>query len=175
MNWNLFLAFLPWLASSFITIKEVKSKLAHISLIVAWALFFPNAPYILTDLFHLTDIHSAPIWYDLILILSYSWSGLLYGFLSLMDIEELLKIYVKPSIVKYLSVSFLFLSCFGIYLGRFLRWNSWDLISAPFGLFNDVYDRFVDPTAHSRTWGLTILLGFLLNIMYLTFKAMRRK
>lgn len=173
LNWNLFLAFIPWIISTLIIVNAYHKKLHLFLLIIIWLLFFPNSPYILTDLFHLRISSAAPIWYDLIVILSFAWTGLLFGFLSLMDIEELLNKYFARKTTFLFIISFLFLGAFGIYLGRFLRWNSWDIISNPFGLFNDISDRIFNPFSHPRTWGVTILMGTLLNMMYFTLKFMK--
>ena len=173
LNWNLFLAFIPWIISTLIIVNAYHKKLHLFFLIIIWLLFFPNSPYILTDLFHLRISSAAPIWYDLIVILSFAWTGLLFGFLSLMDIEELLNKYFGRKTIILFIISFLFLGAFGIYLGRFLRWNSWDIISNPFGLFNDISDRIFNPLSHPRTWGVTILMGTLLNMMYFTLKFMK--
>ena len=88
LNWNLFLAFIPWALSSLLIIypKLQEKKLAVITLLGSWLLFFPNAPYILTDLFHLKHVVSMPMWFDLLLILSFAWVGLLFWFMSLWDI-----------------------------------------------------------------------------------------
>lgn len=173
LNWNLFLAFIPWIISTLIIVNNYNNKLHLFLLIIIWLLFFPNSPYILTDLFHLRISNAAPIWYDLVVVLSFAWTGLLFGFLSLMDIEELLNKYFGRKTIILFTISFLFLAAFGIYLGRFLRWNSWDIISNPFGLFNDILDRVVNPFNHPRTWGVTILMGALLNMMYFTLKFIK--
>lgn len=173
LNWNLFLAFIPWLISSIIVLRGINNRFSLLLLVLIWLLFFPNSPYILTDLFHLRLRTSAPIWYDLIVILSFAWTGLLYGFISLMDIELGLKKYLNQKIITFISIFFLFLSSFGIYLGRFLRWNSWDILRDPFGLLGDIAARFINPFDHGRTWGMTILMGILLNMMYFSFKLMR--
>ena len=86
LNWNLFLAFIPWFISSIIILKNLQDKkFLLVVMILSWIFFFPNSPYILTDLFHLGMSTKAPLWYDLILILSFAWTGLLFGFVSLMD------------------------------------------------------------------------------------------
>ncbi|HTF82171.1 MAG TPA: DUF1361 domain-containing protein, partial [Cytophagales bacterium] len=79
LNWNLFLAMVPWAISTLLFMKPSlrESKLLVAASLLAWLLFFPNAPYILTDLFHIKARTSMPIWYDLILILSFAWTGLL--------------------------------------------------------------------------------------------------
>jgi len=90
-----------------------------------------------------------------------------------MDIEKLLSSRLNKKWVNSLVVSFLFLSSFGIYLGRYLRWNSWDIISNPLGLAGDIFDRFVNPSSHPRTWGMTVLMGVLLNMMYFSIKFIK--
>ncbi|MGH1520693.1 DUF1361 domain-containing protein [Chryseobacterium sp. JK1] len=172
LNWNLFLAWIPLLLSSFIVIFKIKSKISLAFIIIIWILFFPNSPYILTDLFHLRARNAIPIWYDLIVILSYAWTGLICGFISLNDIEKRLFSYGKKNVVNGLIIFFLFMSSFGVYLGRFLRWNSWDVLNNPFGLFNDIVVRLIYPLEYTKTWGVTLLMGVMLNFMYFTFKWM---
>lgn len=170
LNWNLFLAWIPLLLSSFIIAFNIKSKISLIFIIIVWILFFPNSPYILTDLFHLKSRNSIPIWYDLIVILSYAWTGLICGFISLYDIEKSLSEYGKRNSINGIIIFFLFMSSFGVYLGRFLRWNSWDVLNNPFGLFSDIVVRFIYPLEYTKTWGVTVLMGIMLNFMYFTFK-----
>ena len=93
LNWNLFLAFIPWLLTTIIYSqpKLQQKKRTIFGLLLIWMVFFPNAPYIFTDLFHLRVQSDMPIWFDLALILSFAWTGILFGFLSLWDLEKLLK------------------------------------------------------------------------------------
>ncbi len=173
LNWNLFLAWIPFAISSFLLIFNIKSKISLAFAIAVWILFFPNSPYILTDLFHLKIRSSVPIWYDLVVILSYAWTGLFCGFISLLDIEKLLSGYFKKTTISYITIFFLFLTSFGVYLGRFLRWNSWDILNNPFGLFNDIIVRIIYPMEYTKTWGVTILMGIMLNFMYFMMKSMK--
>lgn len=177
LNWNLFLAFIPWALTSLVMLypKLQKSRFTLFVVLSTWLLFFPNAPYILTDLFHLRLKLSMPIWFDLVLILSFAWNGLLFGFLSLWDIEKILEKTIKRGYVKVISIILLFIGSFGIYVGRFLRWNSWDLITEPFKLIYDIGERILNPFEHPRTWGMTILMGIFLNIIYLSFRLIRKR
>lgn len=171
LDWNLFLAFIPWFISSVIILKKLQNKkILSIILILSWLLFFPNSPYILTDLFHLGMSTKAPLWYDLILILSFAWTGLLYGFISLMDIEKVMENYVGKGKTTYVTIAFLFISGFGIYIGRYLRWNSWDIFISPFAMSHDILSRLSEPIYESRAFGLTIFIGFLLNLIYFSLK-----
>lgn len=177
LNWNLFLAFIPWAVTSIAILKPniQKYNLTIFILLGIWLLFFPNAPYILTDLFHLRLKSSMPQWFDLILILSFAWTGLLFGYLSLWDIEKILSKSFSQVWISIISVILLFIGSFGIYLGRYLRWNSWDIISEPFNLIYDISDRFLNPFDHPRTWGVTIFMGIFLNMIYWTFRMVRRR
>ena len=177
LNWNLFLAAISWILTTLLVIKPklCESKFCLFALMGVWLLFFPNAPYILTDLFHLRLNLAMPMWFDLLLVLSFAWAGLLFGFLSLWDIEQFLSRFIKRKYVTILSIILLFLGSFGIYIGRYLRWNSWDIISQPFALMYDIGDRIINPLSHPRTWGMTILMGLFLNILYWSFRLIRER
>jgi uncharacterized membrane protein len=177
LNWNLFLAGIPWIVTSLTVVTKgiQKSKIAVFILLGFWLLFFPNAPYILTDLIHLRIVSSMPVWFDLILILSFAWAGLLFGFLSLWDIEYILGKRIKQSSITVISTVLLFIGSFGVYIGRYLRWNSWDLLTKPFRLFYDLRERFTNPMEHQSTWGMTLFMGLFLNIVYWSFRLVRKK
>ena len=177
LNWNLFLAFIPWLLTTWLIIqpKIQQSKIVIGLIICLWLLFFPNAPYILTDLFHLKLRSAIPIWFDLVLILSFAWTGILFGFLSLWNIEYIFSKFMKQKYISTISIILLFLSSFGVYLGRYLRWNSWDIIQNPFQLAYDIGDRFTNPFVHPRTWGMTIFMGLFLTIIYFSFKLIKNR
>lgn len=176
LNWNLFLAILPWLLTSVVVLRKVKSRVAILLAMGIWLLFFPNCLYMLTDLIHLRQIEDAPVWLDLIIVLSFAWAGLCYGFVSLMDIESFLKERFKaaPRIVTGLSVCMIYLAAFGIYIGRFLRWNSWDLFGNPTELIHGIFDRFTAGN-DSRVIGFTLLMGTLLNFMYFPLRYVSGK
>lgn len=177
LNWNLFLAFVPWMCSSVLVFfpRLQEKKISAAVLVIVWILFFPNAPYIFTDLLHLSRKTVMPKWFDLILILSFAWTGLVFGFISLFDIEKLLLRFLSETKVTLLSSVFLFTVGFGIYLGRYLRWNSWDVLREPYLLFYDISERITDPFSHPATWGMTVLMGILLNMMYISFRMMVKR
>jgi uncharacterized membrane protein len=176
LYWNLFLAFIPWAMSSLVMMNPIlrERKFVLWGLLAVWMLFFPNSPYILTDLFHLRTKSAMPVWFDLGLVLSFAWTGLVYGFVSLSDIEHLLSKKFSRAVTSSVIVVLLFISSFGIYLGRYLRWNSWDIIHKPAELFMDIAVRFTDPFSHPRTWGMTILMGVLLNAMFWSIRFIKR-
>lgn len=171
--WNLLLAAIPWYLSTVLvrTGSLRRSRMTLTGILGLWLLFFPNAPYIVTDLIHLTARTGAPVWFDLILIASFAWSGLLLGFTSLSDLQELLARRLGQTAAAAFALAALTSSAFGIYLGRFLRWNSWDLLTRPKMLLRDVADRVLDPLAHPTAVAVTVLLSVLLCLWYLAFRT----
>ena len=176
LNWNLLLAGIPLFVSLVISSGFVrkKPKILTAALFFIWLVFFPNAPYIITDLYYLNGHSEKMFWYDLTTILVFAWTGLWAGFLSLDIIKDVLL--SKLSRVKSTVVvcGLLFVCAFGIYLGRELRWNTWEIFVAPGEFFLDVISRFIDPIGHRRTWGFTLLMGVFLNISYWTYKITRK-
>jgi len=140
---------------------------------VVWLSFLPNASYIITDIFHLKQQKVIPLWFDLLLVISFAVNGMLLFFLSINDMHRLLLIRVSRRVTWLVTILVLFLSGFGIYLGRFLRWNSWDVISNPQLLLVDIIERIKDPLSHPRTWGVTIGFGILFLLGYLLLNVIQ--
>ncbi len=177
LNWNLFLAFLPWLFSTILMIypRLQQNKLGWVLLISSWLLFFPNSLYILTDLFHLQIETEMPKWFDLCLILSFAWTGLMFGFMSLWDIEKILGGLITRKLLPVVSLCLLFLGSFGVYMGRYLRWNSWDILTEPFNMFYDISDRVLNPFHHKGTWGMTLFMFIFLSMIYWSFRFIKKR
>jgi uncharacterized membrane protein len=173
--WNLFLAWLPLvfaiLAGHQYRIgRRLDLRLA--ALAGAWLLFFPNAPYIFTDLSHLNSFFVGHFWIDLALILTCALTGLVLGFLSL---------YLMHSIVRRMAgqlAGWLFialatgLGSFGIYLGRFMRFNSWDIIMKPAELYHGIGSWTVMSVAYPGTIAFPLLFAAFLFIAYLMLYAL---
>ncbi|MCI0536040.1 MAG: DUF1361 domain-containing protein [Verrucomicrobiales bacterium] len=141
LPWNLFLAWLPLCFALFACSHEKLGKvrswrfMAHAG---AWLIFFPNAPYIFTDLIHLTTRHRHTFWIDLVLILLFALTGLLLAFLSLFLMQTLVARRLNRVCGWLLVGAAAGLGSLGIYIGRFLRWNSWDILLNPVDLFQDL-------------------------------------
>jgi uncharacterized membrane protein len=166
--WNLFLAYIPyWLTKPLLkAMKERNKKISVGLLFLVWIVFLPNAPYILTDLFHLRSRPEAPIWFDLILILTFAMNGLVLWFASVIRLHNFIEL--KYGIIKgkiFVS-STIILSSIGIYLGRYGRWNSWDLISNTQGLFVDILHRITHPLSFPALYGMTFTFSLFLGTAY---------
>ena len=134
LAWNLFLAWLP-LAFALLACEKFEKSSGRdwgfLGLAGAWLLFFPNAPYIFTDLFHLTGRFSEHYWLDLVLILLFALTGLVVGFLSLYLMHAVVMRMFGTLTGWGFIAAIAWLGSFGIYLGRFLRFNSWDILFKP--------------------------------------------
>lgn len=143
MIWNLFLAWIPFVLAYLAYALSWKRPLLYFIIPIfafLWLIFLPNAPYLITDLQHLGDgWGEAPVWYDVILLIWFSWTGLLLGIVSLYLMQEIVKnVFGKVSGWLFvLTVSVL--SSIGVYLGRFLRFNSWDIWQNPIEVIRDSY------------------------------------
>jgi len=168
--WNLFLAWIPFvLAYLAYTLSWKKWLLYMVIPITAflWLIFFPNAPYILTDLQHLAkESSSAPLWYDVIVLIWFSWTGLLLGLVSLYLIHDI----IKRTFGHAMGWVFVFLvsgmSSFGVYLGRFVRFNSWDVLNDPKEIVVTILGLAIDPSM--RLIAFTILFAVFYLFVYLT-------
>ena len=170
--WNLFLAIIP-LYLSFRLQKTTNNHTGWL-LIGAWLLFFPNAMYIITDIFHLKDDRGVPPWYDLLILFSSAISGVIVGFLSLRNVETYLVRQMGNRYISAIVFGFFFLCGYGIYLGRYLRWNSWDIVTQPFSLLLDIKQDVLHPWRNNQCWMLSILFGVWLHILYRYFKGVAR-
>lgn len=175
--WNLFLAWLPLVFAILARDKYRETSTGDrlgwhfLGLSAAWLLFFPNAPYICTDLVHLTTRFFGHFWVDLAIILSCAFTGLVLGFVSL---------YLMHSVVaqRYGRLTgWLFvagvagLSSFGIYLGRFLRFNSWDVVAQPGKLYQGI-SAFATGQSHPHQLAFLVLFATFLFLAYLMLYAL---
>jgi uncharacterized membrane protein len=174
LAWNLFLACIPFLLSGWLCRHQeiIKNKVKLILLVSVWLLFMPNSFYILTDLFHLQNIGNGHPWFDLTLILSFAWNGILFGILSIRKMEMLLKASQGKFISGFVICMVMWLNAFGIYIGRFLRFNSWDVILNPFSLFGEIAGMFLNPYDYRYVWAMSFCFAFFMVIIYYTIKKL---
>ena len=159
LAWNLFLAFIPWWISNILKRKE-KLTIIHLPVVAIWLLFLPNAPYILTDLFHLKPRPSLPLWFDLILVLSFALTGMIVFFKSLKDMLKLLTNRIPQLYVTIITPFIFWLVAYGLYLGRYLRFNSWDIVH-PFRLINASFTILFEKDTIGFTCIFSVFMWFL--------------
>lgn len=147
--WNLFLAWVPYLISLFL-IKKNTRPIYFIPVFLIWLLFFPNALYLVTDSLHIITSSPALLWYDSLLFFFFGLIGLLLGILSLFHVHQYLKTHLNYFFSEISVFLICFISSFGIYLGRFERFNSWDVFLNPNQLLKNSFDISTN-LAHTGT------------------------
>ncbi|MBS1774243.1 MAG: DUF1361 domain-containing protein [Bacteroidetes bacterium] len=171
LPWNLFLAVLPLYFAH--KLHQTEGRWKQWMYAGLWLLFFPNAMYIVTDLFHLMSRPDMPLWFDLLLLLSAGINGIVLGYLSLGLIENWLSYTINPKYLKSVIFALMLLCGYGIYLGRYDRWNSWDVVADPFGLFSDISYDVVHPFRNWDVWMLTVLFGTWMYLLYGYIKRLK--
>jgi uncharacterized membrane protein len=176
MVWNLFLAWLPMLGALVAYNASKRSGRGRWLLVLPflgfWLLFFPNAPYILTDMIHLRPAPNVPLWYDLILLISFAWTGAFLGLVSLYLMQSMIRREAGNLVSWLFTLVVLGLAGFGVYLGRFPRWNSWDVLADPGGLLADIGLFLSNPLDHGRTVVFSVLFSASLAAMYFVMVAL---
>jgi len=175
--WNLFLAFIPFVISSFLLYYS-NNKLNNISFwfwSIVWFLFIPNSPYIVTDLIHIGEVHNTPIIYDSFLLFSSALTGLLLGMYSMFHMEKIIKNKYSQKIASISIFIVMFFASFGIFIGRFLRFNSWDIVSKPMSIINGVVNIFIDSSDYMVAILYTLLFLFFISMSYYSWKSTQEK
>jgi uncharacterized membrane protein len=169
--WNLFLAWVPFVLALVVyaRARPGTSRPALIALGSLWLLFFPNAPYIVTDLKHIGGGGGIPVLYDVLFLSAAAWTGLLLGLTSLFLMHAVARRLLGVVSAWALVVGVLAASSFGIYLGRVQRWNSWDVFVRPDALLGQIANGF-----HAAPLALTVLLTSFLLASYLAFYSLAR-
>ena len=166
--WNLFLAFIPlgiaWYA------QQLKPGLKSYLLLGIWLLFLPNAPYVITDLVHLSYSPSHWLIYDAFVILLFAAISLYFGFLSILEMRRHFKTKYSNTLLNAAIACILLLCGFGIYLGRVVRFNSWDVVTNPLELMRTIARFLYHPFTYAGVWLFTLGFGLLLNLAYFIFQ-----
>lgn len=181
--WNIFLACIPF----FISLNLFKSKDVFLSITEGnkinkfkvksfifgmgtffWIIFFPNTLYLITDLIHIGANVLVPFWFDVILLSLCAYIGLYLGLNSLFYIEQILLLKFNSGKTNFIIVVYILISSFGIYLGRFLRFNSWDVFFKPKFIINDVSNIFLNPENYKEAY-ISTLVFFIISILFYFF------
>ena len=165
--WNLFLAYVPFAITRWMEKhpEQIRNRYNWYGCFICWLLFIPNAPYILTDLFHLFD-GGVPLWFDLFVIFSFAWNGMMLGYISIRSMEGMWSQRHSRWPAWLFTFPVMFLCGMGVYIGRFLRYNSWDIVKDPLTLLGDMRDIVLHPVENRSAWAFTICMGVFLSLMY---------
>lgn len=171
MLWNLILAWLPYLFALLAVVCDRRYRRGWTLAIpgALWLLFFPNAPYMITDLIHLKSRTPIPVWYDAILLITFAWTGCLLAVSSLHMMQTLVRARVGRRLSWLFVAVTLGLTGLGVYLGRFLHWNSWDIFVRPRSVLAGILAWLANPLHHLGAYGIILLFAAFLFVFYLSF------
>jgi uncharacterized membrane protein len=169
---NLGLAWIPFI-SALAAFAAMRSRVTFFLIMpvctLVWLVFFPNAPYLLTDFQHLATANStSPLWFDVILLIWFAWTGLLLGIASLYWMQEIVTRTFNSVAGWVFAIGATSLSSIGVYMGRFLRWNSWDLLQEALPIAKDMYSFVRHPVANLPVYTFLILFTLLFLFIYVT-------
>jgi uncharacterized membrane protein len=170
LGWNLLLAWLPLL---FVVL--LRESLGHHPWLawrpmiwtVLWLAFLPNSFYIVSDLLHLQGVSTTDLLYDTVMMVSFMLNGLVLGYISLYQVHGELKKRLSANWANSLVSLSIIVCSFAIYLGRDLRWSSWDLIVNPQGILFDISNQIIDPLHHLQAFTTTLMFFVLIGTFYL--------
>lgn len=174
LAWNLVLAVAPAVAAWLFTKAAGRGMHAVIqyALFALWLLFLPNAPYVLTDFQHLGHSRNVPVWYDVVLMASCAGTALLLCYVSLADVQAVIARRFSARLGWALAAVSLFLSGFGIFLGRFLRLNSWDVLVNPLRIVSSTVHWLSHPLPRAEALSVTLLYGITLLLGYIALRVL---
>lgn len=171
LPWNLILAYIPLAITGYMINRPhlIEKKGYFYSLFFAWLMFLPNAPYILTDFLHFRRETTVPFWMDILMLISFSLSGVLFGIKSIKQMFYMLATRFSYIMVWIIVFNVCLLAGFGIYVGRFLRYNSWDVLHKPFSLIQSIFTSLTSYPECKTAWGVTLGFGVFLFLMFLMY------
>jgi len=180
--YNLFLAWIPlgltlWLIHMLRT--RLWSSWPSFLLTLFWLGFLPNTFYMISDYIHIQDIASGDLLFDVIMFSSFILNAFILGLVSLFLIHSELRKRVSSHTSWWMMSAAIFLVSFAIYIGRDLRWNTWDVFLNPASILFDVSDRLLNPKAHpemfSTTFGFGVLIASIYVVVWYLARALRQQ
>ncbi|MEN8908286.1 MAG: DUF1361 domain-containing protein [Clostridiales bacterium] len=174
--WNLFLSWIPYFLSLFLyimfKIKVFKFRnILFAGIGIIWIIFYPNLPYMVTDFIHIKNFDSVLMWYDFIVFSLFIYTSFFMGFVSIYIVFKIILKYYNIRIAVCFTTFMLLITSYGIYLGRFIRWNSWDIIFRPKALFESILSSInLNAIIFSLVFSLFLILvyGFLYFLTHLS-------
>jgi uncharacterized membrane protein len=172
--WNLFLAYLPYAITNWLHSRPgwIEDKRKFAVAFAIWLLFIPNSFYLLTDIFHLGEIRRVPLWFDLVLLFSFAWNGLILGIVSVRQMEKIAEVFFSLRSASFFIYPVMWLNALGVYIGRYLRYNSWDVLLNPFELITDIGNMILHPIQYRHAWGMVFCFSVFMTMVYGVMKKL---
>jgi len=171
--WNIVLAFVPFLISLILLLRTNKENIVKPFFIIGfiiWFIFLPNAPYVVTDFIHLGRIHAVPVMFDIFLLFASAGVSLLMGLYSISHMEKMLLLKFSKKITNITIAIIILFTSFGVYLGRYFRFNSWDFFISHNSLMESIWKIFTESNNYANVYGYTLLFFAFIYISYVSFR-----
>ena len=166
--WNLALAWIPMLAA--LAFASVRRAGWLIPIGAVWLAFLPNAPYLVTDLVHLGD--GVEMWRHVLQYGFAAWTGVLLGIVSLRLVHNRIERHFGPLAGWATVVVSVGLCAVGVVIGRFQRWNSWDLVTRPDAVVAQTLEWVRSPLSEVQSTGVAVAVAAFFGTAYLTIWAL---
>lgn len=167
--WNLMLACIPvFFAAGFVLVRQ---QIWLIPLGLGWLAFLPNAPYLVTDLVHLGS--GVEVWRHVMQYGVAAWTGVILGVVSMHLVCQRIEREFGAVAGWIAVVGSVGLCAIGVVIGRFQRWNSWDLVTQPGAVTATTLDWVRSPLAHVQSTGVALAVGAFFGLAYLTLWSLR--
>ncbi len=169
---NILLAWLPYIFSVLLSIVSQKYPRRWFYMLLLgglWLVFFPNAPYMVTDFYHLDPRPPVPLWFDISLIAIFAFTGCFLAIASLRSIHKIIDHWLGRVVGWIFALFSLGLASLGVYLGRFSRFNSWDILVDAKSVIKDIVYNLLNPLDNLGFLGFTIMFTSILLVFYLMF------
>lgn len=169
MLWNLFLAWVAPLIAWWLVARLKHTKWAtwqNVVLTVLWLGFLPNSFYMVSDLIHIQQTGEVSIIFDAVLFASFILNGFVAGYIGTFMVHRELAKRLPTNRVWACVIGIFALSGYAIYLGRVLRWNTWDALLQPAALLFDVSDVILNPLGHIQAFVVTASFTLLITCFY---------
>lgn len=167
--WNLFLAWVPLLLTFWLerTLRyKLWSSWEGLLVSLGWLVFLPNSFYLISDYVHLAEVSSRQLPFAVVVTTAFAFTGIALGVTSLYIVHR----EIRKRFDRYFSSlavgATLFITSGAIYIGRDLRWNSWDVLFNPFGLLFDVTERLLHPAQYPEVLVVVLPFFILLTTIY---------
>ncbi len=170
MLWNLTLAWIAPLIAWWLTRRLDRTSWLtwqNVVLTIVWLGFLPNSFYMVSDLIHVQQTGEVSIIFDAVLFMSFIFNGFIAGFLGVLLLHHQLLKRVRERTSFFIIAGVFALCGYAIYLGRVLRWNTWDALLHPSGLLFDVSDNILHPLSHPQSFVVTLSFTVLITSFYI--------
>lgn len=176
MVWNLLLAALPL---GFVVVLKKRLRTSswldapNILLTALWLGFLPNSFYLVTDLIHIAEVTNQTLLFDSVMHFSFAVTGLMLGYAAVIPVHQALLARVSRASAHRVMAGVFLLCGYAIYLGRYMRWNTWDVLINPIGLLSNVVDSLTSPHEGAPLILTTLLFFWLISVLYIVLHMMQ--